>query len=76
MNNAKWTWAAIGWMTCWAYVMALIAFNLGKAFTGGGFGIGAVVAVSLIAGLIYLLVRPGYKDEEGNRTLTSVEAVS
>ena len=76
MNNAKWTWAAIGWMTCWAYVMALITFNLGKAFTGGGFGIGAVVAVALIAGLIYLLVRPGYKDEEGNRTLTSVEAVS
>ena len=76
MNNAKWTWAAIGWMTCWAYVMALITFNLGKAFTGGGFGIGAVVAVILIAGLIYLLVRPGYKDEEGSRTLTSVEAVS
>ena len=76
MNNAKWTWAAIGWMTVWAYVMALITFNLGKAFTGGGFGIGAVVAVILIAGLIYLLVRPGYKDEEGSRTLTSVEAVS
>ena len=76
MNNAKWTWAAIGWMTVWAYVMALITFNLGKAFTGGGFGIGAVVAVALIAGLIYLLVRPGYKGEEGSKTLTSVEAVS
>ncbi|MBQ3281332.1 MAG: ferrous iron transport protein B [Eubacterium sp.] len=74
MNNARWTWAAIGWMTCWAYVMAFITFNLGKAFTGGGFGIGAVVAVAAIAGLIFLLVRPAYKPEEGLRTLTSVEA--
>ena len=76
MNNAKWTWAAIGWMTGWAYVMAFIAFNLGKAFTGGGFGIGAVLAALLIAALLYLLVRPGYKPEETARTLTSVEAAA
>ncbi len=74
MNNAKWTWAAIGWMTGWAYVMAFIAFNLGKAFTGGAFGIGAVLAVAALAGLIFLIVRPGYKPETGMRTLTSVEA--
>ena len=74
MNNAKWTWAAIGWMTAWAYVMAFITFNLGKAITGGGFGIGAVVAIALIAGLVYLVVRPGYKVEKGSRTLMSVEA--
>ena len=76
MNNAKWTWAAIGWMTCWAYVMAFIAFNLGKAFTGSGFGIGAVIAVALICGLVFLLVRPGYKEEGGAKTLTSVEAAA
>lgn len=76
MNNAKWTWAAIGWMTCWAYVMAFITFNLGKAFTGGGFGIGAVIAVIALAGLIYLLVRPGYKPDNSIKTLTSVEAAA
>ena len=74
MNNAKWTWAAIGWMTCWAYVMAFIAFNLGKVILGGEFGIGAIIAALLVAGLIYLVVRPGYKAEEGVKTLTSVEA--
>lgn len=74
MNNAKWTWAAIGWMTVWAYVLALIAYNIGKLITGGGFGVGTVVAFILIAAIIYGLVRKGYKPEEGGRTLTSVEA--
>ena len=74
MNNAKWTWAAIGWMTGWAYVLAFIVYNLGKAFTGGGFGVGAVIAIALVVGIIFLLVRKGYKPEEGARTLTSVEA--
>ena len=76
MNNARWTWAAIGWMTCWAYVMAFITFNLGKAFTGGGFGIGAAVAAILIAGLVFLVVRPGYKPDNSIKTLTSVEAAA
>ena len=76
MNNAKWTWAAIGWMTCWAYVMAFIAFNLGKVIAGGSFGIGAVIALVLIAGLVFLVVRPGYRPESGARTLTSVEAAA
>ncbi|MBQ1484103.1 MAG: ferrous iron transport protein B, partial [Eubacterium sp.] len=74
MNNAKWTWAAIGWMTGWAYVLAFIVYNLGKAFTGGGFGVGAVIAIALVIGIIFLLVRKGYKPEAGSRTLTSVEA--
>ena len=74
MNNAKWTWAAIGWMTCWAYVLAFIVYNLGRVITGAGFGVGAVIAIALIIGLIYLLVRKGYRPEEGARTLTSVEA--
>lgn len=76
MNNAKWTWAAIGWMTGWAYVMAFIEFNLGKAFMGGGFGIGAVIAIVLAAGLVFLIVRPGYKEEGSLKTLTSVEAAA
>ena len=76
MNNAKWTWAAIGWMTAWAYVLAFIEFNLGKAFTGGSFGIGFIIAVALVCGIIFLLVRPGYKDESSMKTLTSVEAAA
>ena len=76
MNNAKWTWAAIGYMTVWAYAMALIAYQLGSLFAGGGFGIGTVVAILLIAVLIWLLVRKGYVPDESKKSLTSVDAAA
>ena len=76
MNNAKWTWAAIGYMTVWAYALALIAYQLGTLFAGGGFGIGTVVAILLIAVLIWLLFRKGYVPEEGKKSLTSVDAAA
>ena len=75
MNNAKWTWAAIGYMTLWAYVLAFIVYNVGGLFTGDvTFGIGAVLGIALIALIIYMLVRKGYVPEEGKASLTSVEA--
>ena len=76
MNNAKWTWAAIGYMTVWAYALALIAYQLGSLFAGGGFGIGTVIAILLIAVLVWLLVRKGYVPEEGKKSLTSVDAAA
>ena len=76
MNNAKWTWAAIGYMTVWAYAMALIVYQLGSLFAGGGFGIGTVIAILLIAVLIWLLFRKGYVPEEGKKSLTSVDAAA
>ncbi len=76
MNNAKWTWAAIGYMTIWAYVLGIIAYQLGTLFTGGGFGFGTIVAFALIAGIIYLLVRKGYVPDESKKSLTSVEAAA
>ena len=75
MNNAKWTWAAIGYMTIWAYILAFIVYQVGGLFIGEhGFGIGPVVGFVLIAGIIYMLVRKGYVPEEGRKTLTSVDA--
>ena len=75
MNNRKWTWAAIGYMTIWAYVLALITYQLGGLFAGEhGFGIGPAVGLLLIAGIVYLLVRRGYVPEKGAKTLTSVDA--
>ncbi|RKM57353.1 ferrous iron transport protein B [Butyrivibrio sp. X503] len=71
MNNAKWTWAAIGYMTLWAYVLALITYNLGSFITGAAsFGFGTVVAVVLLAAIIYLLFRKGYV-ATGNEGLES-----
>ena len=74
MNNAKWTWAAIGYMCLWAYVLALIIYQLGSLFTGGSFGLGTIVAIALLAGIIYLLFRRGYQPGEKMVTLTSVAA--
>ena len=61
MNNAKWFWFAIGYQCGLAYVVSLCIYQLGTLFTGGGFGIGTVVAILLVIGFIYLLVRP-YKE--------------
>jgi ferrous iron transport protein B len=75
MNNTKWTMAAIGYMCLWAYVVALITYQIGGLFSGeAAFGIGTIVAVALIVGIIYLLFRKGYKPEAGVRSKTSVEA--
>ncbi len=61
MNNTKWFWFAIGYQCILAYLVALVIYQLGTLFTGGGFGIGTVVAFVLIIAFIYLLFRP-YKE--------------
>ena len=61
MNNAKWTWFAIGYQCVFAYVIALIIYQIGGIFTGNINVIGLIVAIILIAFIIYMLVRP-YKE--------------
>ena len=58
MNNAKWTWFAIGYQTLFAYAVSLCIYQLGTLFTGGGFGIWTFVAIALVALFVYLLLRP------------------
>ena len=58
MNNAKWFWFAIGYQCGLAYVVSLCIYQIGTLFTTGAFGFGTVVAFLLVAGFIYLLVRP------------------
>jgi len=76
MNNAKWTWAAIGWMTVWAYALALITYNVAGLFFDPAvkFGAGTVVGIGLIALIVYGLVRKGYVPDDSVHSLTSVEA--
>ena len=77
MNNQKWTWAAIGWMCGWAYVISTIAYRIGGLVTGEvPFGVGTVVAIAFIALIIYGLARKGYQPEGEIKNLTSVEALS
>ena len=61
MNNAKWFWFAVGYQTLLAYVVALCVYQIGTFITAGTFGVGVVVAMILVIGFIYLLVRP-YKE--------------
>ncbi len=61
MNNAKWTWFAIGYQCGFAYLCALMVNQFGKAFTGSLNVIGLVAAIAALAFIIYMLIRP-YKE--------------
>ena len=75
MNNPKWTLAAIGYMCLFAYISSMIVFQLGGLITGEAvFGIGTIAAVVLLAGIVYLLVRRGYRPEEASHPLANAAA--
>ena len=61
MNNAKWTWFAIGYQCGLAYVVALMINQFGGLFTGNINVPGVIAAVLLLAGILYMLFRP-YKE--------------
>ena len=61
MNNGKWTAFAIGYMCVFAYVVALMVYQIGGAFSGNLNGIGLVAALVLLAAMLYQLFRP-YKE--------------
>ena len=58
MNNAKWTWFAIGYQCCFAYVIALMINQFGGAFTGSLNILGLIVAIALLVGIVYMLFKP------------------
>ncbi len=64
MNNAKWTWFAIGYQCVFAYVVSFIIYQVGSFFTGNGNLIGGLVALVLIALIVYMLVRPAKQDNK------------
>ncbi len=61
MNNTKWFLYAIGYQCLLAYVVSLCIYQIGTLVTGGGFGVFTIVALALMAGFVYLLIRP-YKE--------------
>jgi ferrous iron transporter FeoB len=73
MNNTKWFFIAIGYQTLLAYVVSLCIFQIGTLITAGTFGIGTIAAFLIVAGFIYLLLRP-YR-ESGYRNVTSKNMV-
>ncbi|MCI7704606.1 MAG: ferrous iron transport protein B [Clostridiales bacterium] len=63
MNSAKWTWFAIGYQCGFAYVIALIVYQLGRMFSGAGVTVWSFIALALLVGLIYMLVRRNRYDD-------------
>ncbi len=61
MNNARWTWFAIGYQCGFAYVIALMVTQFGNAVTGSLNVLGLIVAAALLASMICMLFRP-YKE--------------
>ena len=58
MNNAKWTWFAIGYQCGFAYLIALMINQFGNAFTGSLNVIGLIAAIAALALIIYMLFKP------------------
>ena len=71
MNNWKWTVFAIGYQCVFAYVIAMIIYQLGSLFTGNVTGaagvISVIVAFLLLALILYMLFRP-YKESSTLKT--------
>ena len=61
MNNAKWTWFAVGYQCGFAYLIALMINQFGNAFTGSLNVIGLIAAIAALALIIYMLFKP-YKE--------------
>ena len=66
MNNTKWTLAAVGYECLFAYVVAMIIFQIGSLIIYGTFSVFTLVAFALLGVMIYLLFRkPKYTDSLG-----------
>lgn len=72
MNNAKWTWGAIGYMCGFAYAVSLIVYQLGTLFTQGAFSIWTAIAILTLAFMIYMLVRKN-KHDDNHLTTRSIK---
>ena len=70
MNNGKWTAFAIGYMCVFAYAVSMIVYRIGMLLSGA-FSIWTVVAIILLAAMIYLLARKNPYREATLRVKTS-----
>lgn len=65
MQSKKWFWFAIVFQNLFAYVVCLIVYQLGSVLTGGAFGVWTIIALILLAVMLFLLFRPDpYKNQK------------
>ena len=74
MQSRKWFWFAILFQNIFAYVVTLCVYQIGLVVTGAGsFGIGTIVALILVAILLFLLFRPDPYKNQNDVTKRSVQ---
>ena len=75
MQSRKWFWFAILFQNVFAYVVTLCVYQIGMVVTGAGaFGVGTVVALILVAIMLFLLFRPDPYKNQNDVTKRSVQA--
>ena len=75
MQSRKWFWFAIIFQNIFAYVVTLCVYQIGLVVTGAGsFGIGTIVALILVAIILFLLFRPDPYKNQNDVTKRSVQA--
>ncbi len=77
MRSAKWTWAAIGYMCVFAWVVALMIYQLGGLITGEvAFNFWTTIAIILLAAMLFQLFRPmpKYNKDENRKAPARINA--
>lgn len=70
MNSTKWFWAAIGYQCFLAYTVSIIVFQIGSAITGNIHPVGFVVALIMLVGYIYMIIRKNpYNAQAGKKAV-------
>ena len=68
MNNTKWFFAAIGYQCALAWVVSMVVYQLGSAFTGNAHPAGVVAAIVALVFFIYMLCRKNrYAENMGEK---------
>ena len=62
MNNAKWTWFAIGYQCVFAYAISFMIYQFVGIFTGNLNVIGLIFAIAVLAFMVYMLFFKKYKE--------------
>ena len=75
MNNAKWTWFAIGYQCVFAYAISLVIYQLGMLFTGRGSVPGSIAAIAVVAVIVWMLLRRA-PQHDGRASMSAVSAAN
>lgn len=67
MASAKWTWFAIGYMTVFAYAVALMIYQFGMFFVTGSFTIATAFAAVVLAAMLFQIFRPMPRFDENRQ---------